>query len=230
MKYTITKKDAFITKTLQIIAWPVAYIFFKVLLSYRIKNTQHIKKALSYKKPVIFAANHVGELDPIIVTCGVAPRTLWKPMFYTSLPMKEFASTNFGWRNFFYKPAFFRAWGAYALVRGTKDYAQSLYAHEKILQSGNNLCIFPEGGRNEKGKARGGVAYLAEQTDAIVVPVHIEGIQHMSTKEFFTRKRTLTVSYKKPLLPAEYIDATLPVPERYKTAAQFIVQQIYNSQ
>jgi len=225
-------KPAFLVpRLLQVIAWPIAYIFLKIFLRYSISGIGNIKTALKLashtQNGIIFASNHFSELDPIIITAGVAPRTFWAPMFYVLAPFKTFTDKKFGWRRHIYGPAFFQAWGAYPIKSGVKDYAVSLATHVKLIQQGQNMCIFPEGGLKNTGQAHGGVGYLAEATDAVIVPVHIEGLERITTREFFTRKRSLTVTYLPPIIPKKVLKEELPVPERYKDFARFILSKIY---
>ena len=193
-----------------------------------------LKRALRIQKKtgvgIIFAVNHVSELDPIIVTAGVAPRTFFQPMFYVSAPTKEFKEGDYGWRNFFYGKNLFKAFGAFSLRRGKNDYEKSLRVHIDILKQGYNLTIFPEGKllkNADINNARGGVAFISEATNAVVVPVHIQGIRKMNSYNFFHRKRSLILSYKEPM---QIVGSILLDSEqdKYKKAAQKIVEEIYN--
>lgn len=110
--------------------------------------------------PVIFAANHTGVIDgPILV--GVAPR----PMHV--LVKEEMFSGPLG--------VILRGAGQIPVDRqsGRSALASAL----GVLQRGGAVGVFPEGnrGRGDVAGARAGVAWLAVNGDAPVVPVAILG-------------------------------------------------------
>jgi 1-acyl-sn-glycerol-3-phosphate acyltransferase len=76
-------------------------------------------------------------------------------------------------------------------------------------------------------EAHGGVGYLAQSAWVPVVPVAISGVYEMTLLEFFLRKRTLTITFGKPILPEELFSSKEPlVVESYQAAARTILGRI----
>ncbi len=220
--------------TAQFIFWPIAYIFFKVFLSYKIEGIENIKKALALAKTrkagTIFASNHVSEFDGILLTMGVAPQSFFSPMFQISMPAKEFKDKHFKWRRFLYSEAFLRIWGAYTFRRGLKNYEDALCRHVQILQRGHRITIHPDGrirtSTTDTPKTHGGLAFLAHRTNSVIVPVAILGITTMTAKELFSRKRKLVVQYLEPIVSENILNLDIPNP--YKEATRKVTR-IYDS-
>lgn len=219
------KLYATIPLVLQILAWAPSVLIFKVLCNYKVEGTENLKGLTQ----AVFACNHSGELDPILLTAAVLPAG-FTPMFFVGAPDREFDHKFFGWRRIFYKGWFFRAWGMYPLVRGAHDYAVSLAAHKEILTHGYSLCIFPEGGVSTTGEIRegkGGVGYLHYATRVPVVPVHIAGTARQVTPGIFSGRKKLKVTVCAPITytdPASRIDVS-----DYKAFATKVMDTIRNS-
>lgn len=68
-----------------------------------------------------------------------------------------------------------RACGVFAVERGSGDMS-AIHTAEKIVEEGHILGIFPEGTRHKTGaphKAKSGIAYVALETKADILPVSI---------------------------------------------------------
>lgn len=138
---------------------------------------------------VIIAGNHPSYLDPVLVL----------------LPVER--SIRFmGWDLLFKIPLFgqiIRALGAFPVDlrkgKGEAAYQQAL----RILQAGEPLGIFPEGQRSEQGlmgELRTGVARLAIETGAPIVPVTIGGaIRAWPKWKLLPRPAKLVVRFHEPL-------------------------------
>ncbi|MBS1675388.1 MAG: 1-acyl-sn-glycerol-3-phosphate acyltransferase [Actinobacteria bacterium] len=120
--------------------------------------------------PVIFASNHLSFIDSIAIPV-VAPRRvhfLAKSSYFegTSLKGRLVAS-------------FMRAVGAIPVRRGAGQAAlDALDMQRRLLEEGLAVALYPEGTRSTDGrlyKGRTGVAFLALQTGAKVVPVGLIG-------------------------------------------------------
>lgn len=213
----------------QICAWPVAYIIFKVFLHYQVHGIENIREAIRLKglrlTGAIFASNHVSELDDVILTAGVAPRSFFSPMFHVSAPTSELRNKKFRWRRFLYFKLFLRICGAYELHRGTRDYGSALRSHIELLRRGHNITMHPQGRivypNDPVPEARGGIGYLAINTKAVVVPTIISGIETMTYKDFFLRRCTLKVTYLPPILAEDITNANDSY--AYKHIAQSVV-------
>lgn len=172
----------------------LALLFFVHL---EIKGLENLK---NLPKNAIFACNHTSELDPILVPASLPFWSRFSPIFYTSRE-KGFYK-NSGWRSSFYGGYFFKAWGAYPVYVGLKDYEKSMKHQIEIVKNGGSLCAFPEGHITPDGTiqpARGGTAYLAERTGCSIVPVGLFGAYKISLKDFLLRKRKIIVSFGDPI-------------------------------
>ncbi len=117
--------------------------------------------------PVIVAANHASNLDPILIAAYVMPRLgrrlqwLGKKELFT-WPILGWVATN---------------GGVHPVDRSTAD-VEAFRLARRILDEGHLLFVFPEGTRSHDGAlgpARDGVAVLALRTGSPIVPVGISG-------------------------------------------------------
>ena len=219
---------AFTPSILQTIAWPFAHLIFNLSGSFTVTGYEKIAKL---KGPIIFAANHVNDLDPVL-TRAMLPM-FGKPLFwvarhktfYQSLPEDERFR---GWQAIIYGDWFFRAWGACLVPKGTGDYKTSLRELTQRISDGYNVCVFPQGGAEKKlGRAapiRGGVAFLAHHTGATVVPLAISGTHGLGPKELFSGKRRLSISVGDSLTIQGDPQS---VPDFYKNESQKIMDRVY---
>ncbi len=141
--------------------------------------------------PVIFASNHLSFIDSIAIPVA-APR-----------PVHFLAKSSY-----FDKPAsrwFFTAIGAIPVQRGAGQAAlDALDQQRALLEDGSAVALYPEGTRSLDGrlyKGRTGVAFLALQTGAPVVPVGLIGtdkVMPVGAKKPALKHR-VTVKFGKPL-------------------------------
>jgi len=121
----------------------------------------------------IFMCNHVSNLDPPVVLpmlpgrCSVLlKKELMRiPILGTAMKMGKFVPVERGHR---------------------RDAAQaSVAAAADALRSGLNILVFPEGTRSKNGRLatfKKGPFFLAQQTQAPVIPIALSGTQHMMRK------------------------------------------------
>jgi len=117
--------------------------------------------------PVIVAANHASNLDPLVIAACLMPR-LGRRLQW--LGKKEL----FGWP--------ILGWvatngGVHPVDRSTAD-VEAYRLARRILDEGHLLLVFPEGTRSHDGlpqHARDGAAVLALRTGSPIVPVGIAG-------------------------------------------------------
>lgn len=215
---------------LQGVVYPFTWVAFRVFAHLRIIGKEY-PRALS--RGAIFAANHVSQLDPILIPATLKLFSKVFPVYYTSLDRSFYAETQ---KNkillFLYGGFFFKIWGAYPIMRGTGDYETALAHHIRIIERGKSVVIFPEGGKSRDGALREGkpgVAYLAWRTGVPVVPVALVGHHDMGWSKFFARRNYLTVSYGAPISRDELFPhnrTTPPTQEELKEAAKMIMERI----
>jgi 1-acyl-sn-glycerol-3-phosphate acyltransferase len=189
---------------LQTIIWIPTRILLAVFLHLHISGKENLK---GLKPGVIFAMNHVSELDPILLPATLNPFSSVMPMHYVSREKEAYA--HFGLRSTLYGGKFFWMWGAYPALVGLRDYEKSLEKHISLLNSGKSVCIYPEGRRSPDAglqKPKGGVIALAKATGAPIVPVAVSGHFKMSPKEFFSGSRYGMISFGKPITVEELFD------------------------
>jgi len=216
------------------LAWPFGRLSVNFFTHLSIEGKENLRaaKAISRERGVgvIFAINHTHELDFLFPLVAIPPFSQLFPMFYVAHGSSAYSDNKgLGWRRYIYGlPAFLKSWGAHPYIPNQQDYTKSMPYHEKLLSLGKSVCIFPEGKIKKEGSEQtihGGVAYLAESTNAIIIPIVVTGARGMNNSEFFKRKRHVTISYKKPTNVSDVIDSTLPIPERYQKAAEVIMDR-----
>ncbi|MFM2357400.1 MAG: 1-acyl-sn-glycerol-3-phosphate acyltransferase, 1-acyl-sn-glycerol-3-phosphate acyltransferase [Candidatus Parcubacteria bacterium] len=217
---------------LQALIWIPCRLFFKFFVRIHIEGTENLR--LVSGGPLLFASNHVSELDAVFIRSCLP--FFWKGsgMFYVSRP-PEFYKKGFGWRKYFYGGVIFKIWGAYPAYPGTHIYHESLRDIEEILKDGNSVTIFPEGKRSFDGvihEARGGVSYLSYSVPCPIVPTRIKGFENATLKSLLSRKHSVTVVYGKPIFPQELFGNSTPVVNNtinnFREASVRVVERIHS--
>jgi len=145
------------------------------------------KENIPYRQPYVAAMNHVSLFDPPFML------SFWPEML-----------ESMGAIDIWHRPGqniLVRLYGGIPVHRGEYD-RQLLDTVLAVLRTGHPLLIAPEGGRShEPGmtRAKPGVAYIVEETGAMVVPVGIVG----TTDDFWKkaskgRRPRLTMRIGKP--------------------------------
>lgn len=120
--------------------------------------------------PIILASNHLSFIDSFVIPM-FAPR----PVYFLAKSAYFEGTGVAGW----FSRQFFTAIGATPVQRGAGQAAlDALEQQRRILTSGHAIALYPEGTRSLDGrlyKGRTGVAFLALQTGAKVVPVGLVG-------------------------------------------------------
>jgi 1-acyl-sn-glycerol-3-phosphate acyltransferase len=150
--------------------------------------------------PVIFASNHLSFIDSIAIPVA-APRPvhfLAKSSYFDTWASRQF----------------FSAIGAIPVERGAGQAAlDALDQQRRLLDDGHAVALYPEGTRSLDGrlyKGRTGVAFLALQTGAPVVPVGLIGTDVVMPvgARFPTLRQRITVKFGAPLDLAAHGPAT----------------------
>lgn len=154
--------------------------FLFVLLGLKVEGAQNQIK----QGPVIVAANHVSNWDPIVVAIS-----LHRPINFMA---KAELFNNFFWGKILTKL------NAFPVKRGTPDRQAIRHALE-ILEEDQVLGIFPEGERKKTGSSssvHAGIAMLALKSGSPVLPVACIGTDRRLPIGWF---RPLIVRVGRPL-------------------------------
>ena len=167
----------------------------------RVEGKGHVPTA----GPVIFASNHLSFIDSIAIPVA-APRPvhfLAKSSYFDGPGMS-------GWMS----RSFFTAIGAIPVDRGAgKAALDALDQQRRLLEQGSAVALYPEGTRSLDGrlyKGRTGVAFLALQTGAPVVPVGLIGTADVMPvgATMPSLKHRVTVRFGEPLHLAHHGPST----------------------
>ncbi len=160
--------------------------FGRLAWSIRVVGAEHVPTT----GPVVLAANHLGVLDgPLVVT--MAPRGAH------FLVKREMFRGVVGW--------VLRTSGQIPVDRDSSR--SGLEAARAVLRRGGVVGIFPEGnrGRGDGASVRAGVAWLAVQGHAPVVPVAVLGTRRTGerTGQVPGFRRRLVVEFGEPIAPQQ---------------------------
>ena len=155
--------------------------------------------------PIIIASNHLSFIDSIAIPVA-APRRV-----HFLAKSSYFEGTSLKGR---FVASFMRAVGAIPVRRGAGQAAlDALDEQRKLLDAGLAVALYPEGTRSTDGrlyKGRTGVAFLALQTGAPVVPVGLIGTDKVMPvgAKMPTLSERITVRFGAPLDLAPHGPAT----------------------
>ena len=169
--------------------------FFRLLLMLWNRCSARWEEPLTEER-VIVACNHCSNLDPLVVGCFF-PRRL-----------RYFAKEEL-FRSWFLGTSI-RALGAVPVSRtSSASAAGALKGFMKLYQEGNDVLIFPEGGRSLDGNLQpleAGVALVAAHEQAPILPVFIHGaFKAMPPGAHFVRPGKISVTFGKPLRFSEEV-------------------------
>jgi glycerol-3-phosphate dehydrogenase (NAD(P)+) len=119
--------------------------------------------------PLIVAANHRSFLDPFVIGTTLP----WRRAIHYVAKVELFERRWQGW--------VLSRLGAFPIRRGESD-EDSMTTARLILERGGAVCMFPEGTRIRSGSLgtpKRGVGRLALETGAAVVPVAVQGTEHV---------------------------------------------------
>jgi 1-acyl-sn-glycerol-3-phosphate acyltransferase len=159
----------------------------RLLYRPRIEGRDHVPRS----GPVIFASNHLSFIDSIAIPVA-APR-----------PVHFLAKSSYFDR--WASRQFFTSIGAIPVERGAGQAALDALAQQRrLLDEGKTVALYPEGTRSLDGrlyKGRTGVAYLALETGATVVPVGLIGTNEAMPvgAKFPSLDARITVRFGEPL-------------------------------
>lgn len=222
------KSYTFLPLFFQKIFWLPVRLAFIIFADLEVKGLENLK---GLDKNVIFTPNHPSEIDPAFLPAALPFWSPFSPIFGASREKAFYQSI--GWRRHIYGRWFFKIWGGYPVYTGLHDYEKSLINHIRLIQQGATLCVFPEGAKspqNSIGPAKGGATFLAERTNTLIIPVAISGVQNVTLKDFFLRKRKFVVHFGPAITQAE-IKENIPRginfdPSIYKKEANYVMKKV----
>lgn len=160
----------------------VVGLYYHLVYRVRIEGTENIPKDRKF----IVCANHKSYLDPPLLG-------LCMPFEIRYMAKEElFKNKIFG--------SLIRSLGAFPIKRGKSDVG-ALRAAMKMIENGEVIAIFPEGGRSHKDslrKGKQGAALIAVKSGVNILPVGICG----NYKPF----ARMVVRVGKPIDLSEYFD------------------------
>lgn len=205
---------------------PITRVALKFFCRAEVRGLQNLN---DLPKSFILASNHPHELDAWFMPSLLPISKMRGPIFFVSLEKEQYQDKGFRGK-YLYGGLLFNLMGAYSVKSGTGEYEQALQNHIEILSDGGIIYIFPEGKTSPDGtigNARGGVSYLSERTNTPVLPVSIDGISGMRIRDFFLRRRTLSVNIGKMIDINEIpVSVEQPAVNRYKSSTTYILQRI----
>lgn len=202
-----------------------------VFCSLEIKGIVNLKKI---KGNAIFAANHLSEMDPLLLVSALPFFSKYFPIIYVSLASYKHKKSK--WKHFLYGGFFFRMIGAYPTYKGLKNYELALPHHLQILSEKRNVGIFPHGRVAldfKSTKARGGVTFLAHRTNLPIIPVKITGTENFTLQNIFSGKKKITFTFGNPIYPEELFKnkTEIIVNEKrndYERASEVVMRRVSN--
>lgn len=164
--------------------------FFKIFLIIYNRISIKWEEKLDPNEKFIVACNHASNMDPVIIGCFFPKR------------LRYFAKEEL----FKFKPLglAIQALGAVPVSRtNNASAAAALKGFMKLYAEGNDVLIFPEGGRTLDGNLQpleAGVAVIASHEKAPILPVFIRGsFQAMPPGSAFIKPKKIKVFFGKPL-------------------------------
>ena len=172
----------------------------------RIEGLEHLR---DLRGPVIFAANHQSFMDGPVIMASLPAR--WRYRLAPAMGKEMFAAHFFpqqhgavSWftnsLNYYLAVLLFNA---FPLPQREAGARQSLRYIGELLADRHSLLIFPEGRRSESGAIdafRPGIGMIASKLGAPVVPVRIDGLQHvLGVGRHMARPGRVRVTFGAPL-------------------------------
>ncbi|MBI4263046.1 MAG: 1-acyl-sn-glycerol-3-phosphate acyltransferase [Acidobacteria bacterium] len=177
-------------------AWPVRIIrrlslatwivpLARVFAHARVEGLEHLAHL---EGPVVFASNHQSHMDVPVIVAALPGR--WRARVAPAM-LKEFFTAHFyraehPWRQWFtnslnyYLACFF--FNTFPIPQREAGARHTLRYMGELTGSGWSILIFPEGVRSETGDIkpfRGGISMIASRLDVPVVPVRLDGVDHV---------------------------------------------------
>jgi 1-acyl-sn-glycerol-3-phosphate acyltransferase len=134
--------------------------------------------AIPREGPVILAANHISNADPVIIGAWLTPRLGRRIHWLGKREMFDWPIVGWAARN----------GGVVPVDRGGAD-VEAFRMAARVLEAGGVLVVFPEGTRSPTGELqppKDGLALLALRTGATIVPIGVS-----NTDRFWPKGRKI---------------------------------------
>jgi 1-acyl-sn-glycerol-3-phosphate acyltransferase len=181
----------------------ISTLFFRV----KITGQEHVPK----KGGFILASNHRSYADPPVVGSS------FRREYFSFAKRELFEKKLFAW--------WLRGVNSIPVRRGAVDRETIKFAVD-VINRGYGLTFFPEGTRSKTDDflpAKPGIGMIAIRARCPIVPVYIDGSNHLL--DCFLFKRRLKVRYGAPLT-VDWLDSFEPGKEAYQQVAQQVIDRI----
>ena len=187
-----------------------------VLFRLQVEGREQLNKI---QAPFLICPNHQSYLDAVLV-CSTYPRRLLPKIFHVGAT--KYFSSRFG------------AWLANRLhivpVDTDTNLLSAMRASAAGLRAGQVLNLYPEGHRTFAGELdefRKGAAILATELNLPIVPVALDGLQHVWPREAkWIHFAQVKIRFGAPILPAPEIATHLAPKARYEAVTQVLRNRI----
>lgn len=176
----------------QLLSWVVFDLIGRMFFDLKVYGYDNLKKV----KPggVVFAANHEGAFDPLLIGGALPWSHLGKMRSFRFVTHYKFIKKK--WYGIF-------VWlcGGFSVYPGQKNIQTATKSTIKILKNKHDVLIFPTGKRNHEfrpGDARQGVAYVSKITNATIVPVFITGTHAVTLLDIILARRKVVIIFGRP--------------------------------
>jgi len=170
--------------------------------------------------PVILAANHISNADPVIVGAWLTPRLGRRIHWLGKREMFDWPVVGWMARN----------GGVVPVDRGAAD-VEAFRLAERVLDAGQVLMVFPEGTRSptaELQTPKDGLAMLALRTNATIVPIGVSNTDAVWPKGSFLPRPGghATMRIGQPFRLGDVLPADLSRKAAKTTATEVIMRRI----
>ena len=159
----------FFAKINQFLTWPIVFFIYNSIYKIEIRGRENLTKA---KSPLIIIANHISYYDSFIFRLILGHNSNLLPLRFMAVKKFDNSWMNvlsaIGIIDFIYS-----LFGVFTVIPGL-GINKNLERAQKIIKSGGNVVIYPEGKVNHNGdigQFKDGAAVLCKRTQVSVIPV-----------------------------------------------------------